>query len=185
MKNLLNNQKGYTLLELLAVMIVMAAVGLIVATILVSSLRGSNKTNVIDTVRENGNYTIQQMSKMIEFAQSFQGVSTTGTSYSSACTVPSTHYSYIKITSFDNGQTIFSCNMTSNPKTIASNSASFINTKDVSVVDCYLTCTRNNLSQSPTIGINFTLSQNSQSAFFEKKASIVFGTSVVIRNLNK
>lgn len=179
------NQKGYTLLELLAVMIVMAAIGLLVATILVSSLRGTNKTNVINTVRENGNYTIQQMSKMIEFAQTFQGVSLNGVSYSSACSVPSTQYSYIKITSFDNGQTIFSCNMGSNPKTIASNSASFINTSDVTLTSCYFTCTRNNLSQSPTIGINFNLSQNSTSSFFEKKASISFDTSVVIRNLNK
>src|SRR5258708_2486765 len=121
-----NNEFGYTLLELLAVMIVMAAIGLIVSTILVSTLRGSNKTNTINTVRENGNYTILQMSKMIEFAQSFGGVSTDNITYSSTCSSPSTHYSFVKIMSFDNAQTIFSCNMSANPKTIASNSASFI-----------------------------------------------------------
>lgn len=178
-------EKGYTLIELLAVMIVMAAVGLIVATILVSSLRGTNKTNIINTVRENGNYTIQQMSKMIEFAQSFQGASTDGSTYSSVCSNPAVKYNYIKITSFDNGQTVFACNMSSNPKTISSNSASFIDTGNVAVADCYFTCTRNNLSQSPTIGINFTLTQSSVSNLFEKKSSISFGTSVVVRNLNK
>lgn len=175
---------GYTLIELLVVMGVMLTVGLIVVSILVSSLRGVNKASTIETVRQNGNYTILQLSRMIEFAQSFGGVSSDGTSpYTINCpqTSPIPTYKYIKITSFDSAQTIFSCDSVK----IASNGASFINTTDVSISGCYFTCTRQNLSQSPVIGINFTLSQQSTSSFFEKKASIPFSTSVVIRNLNK
>lgn len=179
-------QKGYTLIELLAVMIIMITVGLIIAVILVSSLRGSSKTNTIDTIRQNGNYTILQISKMLEFAQSFGGVSTSGSTYTSDCTSPTTQYSYIKITSFDNGTTTFFCDL-SNSKISsisASLNASLINSNEVTLSQCFFTCSRN-VTVPPTIGINFTLSQKNANAIFEKKETINFQTSVLMRNLNK
>ena len=174
------SNKGYTLIELLAVMIIMITVGLIIATILVSSLRGSNKTNTIESIRQNGNYTILQISKMLEFAQSFQGVSNDDINYLPNCSSPATQYKYIKITSFDNQPTTFSCRAND----IASNGASLINTNEVSLGPCSFTCSRN-LSLPPTIGIAFTLLQKSTSSFFEKQATIDFQTSVILRNLNK
>lgn len=178
-------KNGYTLIELLVAMTVIITVGLIVVAILVSSLRGTNKATSIENVRINGNYAILQISRMIEFAQNFEGVYPDSQGlYTIAC-VPTTHYTNVKITSFDNGQTIFSCNLSQSPAVISSNSASFINTNDVTLTSCYFTCSRTNMSQPPTIGINFTLSQKSSSSFFENQASIPFSTSVVIRNLNK
>lgn len=174
---------GYTLIELLVVMSVMITVGFIVLSILVSSLRGTNKASTIETIRQNGNYTILQMSRMIEFAQSFGGLSSNGSSpYTITCpqTSPIPTYNYIKITNFDGGQTIFSCDLAGGK--IASNGASFINTNDVGLSKCSFTCTRNNISQSPVVGINFTLTQKSSSSFFEKQATIPFSTSVVVRN---
>lgn len=180
----MKNSRGYTLIELLAVMVIMITVGVIVATILVSSLRGSSKTNTIDTIRTNGNYTILQVSKMLEFAQSFVGMSTNGSTYSTDCSNPSAQYSYIRIVSFDDKQTTFSCNMLANPPTIASNSASLINTNEVSLTSCYFTCMRN-ITVPPTIGINLTLSQIAANAPFEKRETISFQTSIILRNLNK
>lgn len=177
---------GYTLIELLVAMTVIITVGLIVVAILVSSLRGTNKATSIENVRINGNYAILQISRMIEFAQGFEGVSVDGSasSYSLSCS-PATQYKYIKITSFDNGETILACDFSRNPAVISSKSASFINTDDVTLTSCYFTCSRSNISQPPIIGVNFALSQKSPSSFFEKQASIPFSTSVVIRNLNK
>lgn len=181
----MKNSKGFTLIELLAVMIIMITVGIIVAAILVSALRGSSKTNTIDTVRKNGNYAILQISKMLEFAQSFGGVYDSQTStYKTDCSNPATQYSSIKIVSFDNQQTIFSCNMSSSPATIASNSSSLIDTSEVLLTQCYFTCARN-ITVPPTIGINFTLSQKLANAPFEKSQTIGFQTSVILRNLNK
>ena len=180
-----NNNSGFTLIELLVVMVVMITVGLIVVSILVSSLRGADKATTIEAVRQNGNYTVLQMSRMIEFAQSFGGVSVDNSGYTIFCPIatPSAQYKYVKITSFDGGQSIFSCDLPAGK--IASNGASFLNTNEVTLSSCYFTCARDNLSQSPAIGINFTLNQKSSSSFFEKKATIPFSTSVVIRNLNK
>lgn len=190
-----NFQRGYTLIELLAVITIVVVVGVIVAGILISSLRGGSKSNVLDNVRQNGNYAITQMSKMIIYAQSFNGVSRDGgNSYTTNCIVnppssPSSsptpspvpiEYQYIKITSFDGGQTIFSCSNS----TIASNGASLIDVSTVSLVSCSFTCTQDNLGQAPTIGINMTLSQNTTSSFAEKQATIPFQTSVTLRNNN-
>ncbi len=177
---------GYTLIELLVAMTVIITVGLIVVAILVSSLRGTNKAASIENVRVNGNYAILQISRMIEFAQGFEGVSANGADpYTITCpqASPTPIYTHIKIRSFDGGQTIFSCDLPGSK--IASNGASLININDVTLTSCNFTCSRTNISQPPIIGINFALNQKSSSSFFEKQASIPFSTSVVIRNLNK
>lgn len=182
MNRIRKSKNGFTLIELLVVMMVLVTVGLIIATIIVSALRGSNKTNTVNTVRQNGDYAISQISKMLEFSQSFGGVSTDGVNYITTCSSPNTLYNYIKTKSFDGGQTVFSCNTSAS--TLSSNSASLINPDDVKLVSCSFTCSRN-ISVPPTIGIDFTLTQKSQSSFFENKASIEFKTSVIMRNLNK
>ena len=174
------------MIELLAVMIVMVTVGLIVATILVSALRGNNKTNVISDIRQNGNYAIVQIGRMIEFAQRFGGVSTNGVSYTTNCVGQSgVQYKYVKIIAFDNGETVLSCNPPSNPLAIASRSASLIDTNRVSLSFCHFTCSQNTFSEAPVIGVSFTLSQKNVSGFFENRASIPFETSVIMRNINK
>lgn len=178
----LKKQSGFTLIELLIVMMVLVTVGIITASIIVSALRGSNKTNTINTVRQNGNYAISQISKMLEFSQGFVGVSNDNVNYSTACSSPTATYKYIKIVSFDNGTTVFSCNVPSS--TISSNSASLISPSDVALTSCSFTCSRN-ISVPPTIGIDFMLTQKSSSNFFENKDSVEFKTSVILRNLNK
>jgi len=191
-KRIFNSESGYTLVELLAVVTIVIVVGVIAVGILISSLRGGSKTNVLDNVRQNGNSAIAQMSKMIIYAQSFNGVSRdSGISYTTNCvqnslTSPAPtpiSYQYIKITSFDGGQTIFSCNGT----TIASNGASMIDTAPetgVMVSSCSFTCSQDSYGLLPTIGINFTLKQNVSSSFAEKQATLPFQTSVTIRNSN-
>jgi len=176
----------------LTVVTIVIVVGVIVAGILVSSLRGGSKSTVLDNVRQNGNYAITQMSKMIIYAQSFNGVSRDGgISYTTDCTQAAPSYQYIKITSFDGGVTVFSCNGPADtpPNTLASRSgsltpSSLLDTTSVSLISCSFTCTQDNFGQAPTIGINFTLSQFGLSNFAEKTANIPFQTSVTIRNNN-
>ena len=138
---------------------------------------------------------------MIIYAQSFNGVSRDGVFYTTNCTqvIPPSPsptpapivYKSIKITSFDGGTTIFSCNGSTDspPDTLASQSGSLtpnslIDTSTILLSACSFTCTQNNFGQAPTIGINFTLSQTTSSSFAEKQATIPFQTSVTIRNNN-
>ena len=67
--NLKQNKKGFTLIELLASIAVIVVIGSVIAGIIKSSLRGSNKTNTIEAIRQNGNYALSQISKNIEYAQ--------------------------------------------------------------------------------------------------------------------
>lgn len=190
----ISNITGFTLVELLVVIVVLITVGGIITAILVSSLRSSNKSAAVNNVRQSGDLAIVQMSKMIEYAKTFQGVSTGvhdidgNLIYETDCTVPnitptpaSVQYSSIKFTSFDGGTTEFSCT----GDTIASNSAiNLIDTSNITVSSCYFLCTQSNVLSSPTIDINFTLSNISPGTFVENQVSIPFETTVLLRNYN-
>ncbi len=197
MKNLkfkIKNSKGYTLVEMLAVIVVFAIIGGIISAIFASSLRGSNKANITNDIRQNGNYALAQMSRMINYAKSFDGISVDGSdgSYQDCYIEPAgagtttttilNEYHYIKMTSFDGGQIIFSCDAESD-EIIASNGASLVNTDIVRAESCVFTCLQSSAASPPTIGISFILSQKDEGAFFEKKAIIPFETSVTMRNL--
>ncbi len=86
-KKNLNFRKGFTLVELLVVILVIFIVGGIIMSILYSAFRGATKTNTIDIVRRNGDYAVSQMSRMIRYSQSFGGVSTDGTNYVTNCSL--------------------------------------------------------------------------------------------------
>ncbi len=187
-----NSQRGFTLVELLAVAVVMVVVSVIVTATITSSLRGTTKTNTVNDVRQNGNYAISQVSKMIEYAKSFGGISNDNVNFTPNCvnsTPPLTptptpsQYNYLKITGFDNGSTIFSCSQINNLNTIASNGASLIDSNLVSLDSCSFTCSQDRITDSPTIGITFFLSKRTTSSLFENNASVSFTTSVKMRNL--
>lgn len=178
-----NCQNGYTLVELLAVIIILVVVGTIITSILVSSLRGGNKSNTTNDVRQNGNYIISQMSKMIAYSKSFDGVSVTGAkdSYIKDCTavvVPATAYKYIKITSFDGGTTVFSCN----GGTIASNGADLIDINTISVSSCNFYCSQANKISPVSINVTFILSKKNAGFFAENQTIIPFDTTITPRN---
>nr|MBI5456077.1 type II secretion system protein [Candidatus Levybacteria bacterium] len=177
-----NSEKGYTLVELLAVMIILISVGAVMIAILVTSLRGGNKSNTTNEVRQNGDYIISQMSKMIAYSKSFGGVKTTlaGT-YITDCTAvssPPTAYKYIKITSFDDGVTEFSCT----GSTIASGTADLIDTTKFTVSDCNFYCSQVNTTSPATINVLFTLSKKNSGFFAENQTTIPFDTTITLRN---
>ena len=187
-------------------LVVIGSFGSIVVNIITSSFRGTSKTDVINKVRQNGNYAISQMSKMIAYAKSFDGASRIGAPNNWTCDIVSpppaptpipVQYKAVKITSFDGGVTTFSCNslLDTPSNTIASRSAS----SNISLIDadptigsvalplpisnfCYFTCKQEGILNSPTIGIKFTLTSKIISGIAEKQASIPFETSIKVRN---
>jgi hypothetical protein len=140
---------------------------------------------------------------MISYARAFNGISNGdldakgGMIFTTDCTqavsaspgptpAPAT-YKYIKITSFDNGTTVFGCNGQNDnpPYTIASNTASLINTSSIAVDynSCYFTCSQSGYGLPTTIGIYFTLSQLNSNGLAEKSSTIPFEASVTMRNV--
>lgn len=197
MNKKLKVQEGFTIIELLAVMVILMSIGTIIGAILFTSLRGASKTSTINSVRQNGYFALTQMTKMIRQASRFGGVSTDGTNYVANCTAQSVlpptptptprQYNYIKITSHDLGQTTFSCLA---GDTISSQSGSLspvslLDKTAVSLVSCSITCTQNTTGEPPTIEIQFTLSQYAPTGTTfipERSSTVPFKTSVTLRN---
>ncbi len=125
----LRNIKGYTLIELLAVIVVITTVGGLITGIIVLSLRGSNRSTNVNGIRQSGNFALNQMSKMITYAQGFEGVATTddtvnnSITYTNQCTDTDTQakqFNFLKIRSFDQGVTTYICDKNADPQLLAS-----------------------------------------------------------------
>ena len=192
MKSFLKINKGFTLVELLASVIVLVAIGAVIIGIIASSLRGTNKTNNIENIRQNGNYVINQMSKNIEYAQVFGGFSSIGEIYETSCsksyTIPTptpaiATYKFIKVTPTSGNTIIYNCDGSTLTATSAlSGVTPLIDLNSLAVSNCSLTCTQPNSTDVPTIGISFTLGPKNQSTLAENNNSITFKTSIIIRN---
>ncbi len=205
MKKIFNENRGYTLVELLVAMILLITVGSIMAAIIVISLRGSNRSTNVNDIRQEGNFALSQMTKMITYAQSFEGISDGTTDqngnlvYTKNCTLnpATTKYKYFKISSFDQGKTTFVCNYDPTGNLIASYGASlakwpisvsdntsfvqYFNEAKYTVSACSFTCIQENSSVTPTIGISFTV-QKPDTTIVENKVSLDFDTTVGFRN---
>ena len=186
-------QKGFTLVELLAAIVVVVAVGTVISGIVTSSLRGTNKTNITESIRQNGNYAITRISKDIEYAQAFNGLSRDNSTYTTSCPysvdpTPSpitTPYAYLKLTSVDNKSVVYMCD-NSTPATFKLNNDSLIDTNSISVKSCAITCIQKNLTDVPIIRISLTLGPKNPSNLLEGSTpDILFETSVTIRNYRK
>lgn len=172
---LLDRERGFTLIEILAALAVFVTVSGIILSILFVSLRGSRKSDVIVSARQNGDAAMSQMVRMIRYAKSLD---------SPVSCVPSANsLTSITITASDDNQTVFSCPASAGAG-IASNSASLVDTTAVSVSACSFSCSQPSLNDPPTITINFTLAALGGGNLVEGATSVPFQTSVTLRNYN-
>ncbi|MBF8249680.1 MAG: hypothetical protein HW400_281 [Candidatus Levybacteria bacterium] len=187
----LSSRGGFTLVEILASVVVLVAVGSIIAGITASSLRGTNKTNMIENIRQSGNYTLNQISKDIAYAQSFDG-SSTGFNFDSvtniyltSCPTLPTLLTDITVRSASNGNIVtkYDCN----DSALAANGNSLVD-DSTTLISCSFTCTQANPSTDvPMIGISFALGPKSPNSLPEnnQQSSILFKTSVIMRNYRR
>lgn len=183
-----NFQRGFTLIEMLTVSGLVIVVGVIIASVITSSLRGSNKSNNLNEIRQIGNFIITQVSKTMTYAKTFDGVSTSGAanSYITDCTlIPQpaqpVRYSHVKVTTFNEGQSTFACTGSN----ISLNGVNWVDTTRTTVDECYFTCVQGDSSDSPRIDINFTLSKATTATganMVENKVTTSFQTTVNFRN---
>lgn len=182
-------QRGFTIVEILAVMIVFIVIGSIAAAVFFTSLRTVNKSNSLASLRENGNYALSQVVKMIRYAQKFEGVSADGLTYIPECTASSgvqdVPVPYLKIRGFDNQPTVLQCSTGVNGN-IASNSSSLLDPSVVKTVNaCSFSCYQKNSGDHPTITVTLTISETSSASapgIIERNTTLPLQTSVTFRN---
>jgi type II secretory pathway pseudopilin PulG len=175
------NEHGFTLVELLAVIFILVAVGTIIASIMTSVLRSSNKSTNTEAVRANGNNAISQMSRMIAYAQKIENLSDGASTYTDCVSQSaSKHYQSVQIKGFDSGITTFSC---ANSQ-VASQSAagtSFLVDTALSA-NCWFQCSQESAAAPVKIDIFLDLSAKSTAAFAESQAAMHFEASVIPKN---
>lgn len=183
-------ETGFTLVELLIGLFILSTIGTLIIGILWISLRSTVKINNMNIIRQHSSFVVLQMTKMLQFAKDFQGVSNDGISFTTNCELPdtlsvtpyssATPYSYVKITNHDDGITTLACIDADN--TIASNSANLFSTEIFSVTECHFTCTQITKGSPYTIGFSFKVQKMTDGNIFDDPASLSFQNSVTIRN---
>lgn len=171
------NEIGFTLLELLVSIAIIAVIGIALASILASSLRDANKANTVTAVRQNGDYALLQMTKSIRDAASI--------TYPVLPCSSGTPLDHVSVTALDNTPITYTCTSGS-PANITGPSGALIDTNVAKVSSCNFYCSQADSSQNPVIKIDFQLTGNSSSGLVEQQASLIdFQTSVVMRNIGR
>src|SRR3989344_2988017 len=121
----LSSRKGYTIIELLAVISILVILTGIISGILYSTLRGSSKTRISTEVTQNGDYAISVLTNMIAPSTSVTKIG--GVDIQDCRTNPSG--TSISLKNIDGDEYIISCI----GNNISSGSASLINTNQVQI----------------------------------------------------
>jgi len=176
----MKKQAGFTFVELLAVIGVLAIVGTIGSGIFFTVLRNSTKVRLETKLKQKGEFAIGVMEKMTRGAWRIEDLDT-GEKIGDIC--DGLTRSSIPIVSPDGSKTIFACY--SDTDQIASESANPAILVSGTEVDCseFITCQLGN-NGVPRVVVKFSLSEGSEggAALPYQKASIQFQTIVAPRN---
>lgn len=193
--SLRNKECGFTIIELLVVLVVVLTIGGVIGSIFFVSLRSSRKSNQIATVRQNGNAAITQLARKIRYAEKFVGVRNGAAPFTTTnvCFVPGS--SSPPVTEFDSLQvsdtdaagvevptTIFCPKNTTGNQAISIDATPITDTNISKVRDCVISCVQppNGVT---TIKISFDMVDSQDVDVFENDVKpIRFETSVTMRN---
>jgi len=160
---------GFTLIEMMMVVGVLGILAVLGSGAFFSILRGSIKAKTLQMVKQNGDYAISVMERMIRNARALVGPTSDST------------VSSITIKNPDGGTTTFSCE--GDLSTIASNGASLLS-NEVKVSDCNIfKVTVGQPGIKPAVvEIKFTLTQSGTTSRSGEQAEVNFQTTVSLRN---
>ncbi len=171
---------GFTLLEVLVSVGIIAIIGIVATQTFVATTRTNIKVELLKDVKQNGDFALGIMTRMIQNAQAV----------TSACSTTGTSASSLSIANFDGGATTFECRLDGTVLRIASTSAgvpAYLTSNNLTLVGAVcdtnalnFVCT--SLGDTTSIKINFSLAQKGTPIAQFEKASVSFQTSALLRN---
>lgn len=177
-------QKAFTLIEILIAVGIMAGISIVLAQSLFTANRTSVKSDVKNTIKQGGDFSLRLMEQFIRSAIDISSESCTG--------VPRQN---LVVTNKDQGQTTYDClyDETNEVTRIASVSAtangSVIEYITPSSMTLGSTCTGKQIftcTASPgvpkKVRINFSLAQKGTPAYSFEQGSVAFDSTVTLRN---
>jgi len=163
---------GFTLVELLVVMAIVGILSTVIISILFSVLRGTNKTNSVTLIRQNGNYALNQMTRIVR----------SGTSISTATPCNGVPGQRLDINQLDGSTTQLFCSPSNGIYyTDASGKTTLIDKAVMTVSACTIVCEENATTSIPFVNILYTVTQYG-TATSENAASVTFNGSAQLRN---
>ena len=123
-----NNQSGFTLIEMLIVIVVFSVIGVVSSETIILTLRGTAKADATAKVRNNLDYAVGAMERQIRGAKSV------------SCSAPPPT---LNVIDQDNNLIKFTCDSVNTnhlPSDIASSSA-FLTSSTITISACAFTCT--------------------------------------------
>jgi prepilin-type N-terminal cleavage/methylation domain-containing protein len=160
----MNNQKGFSLVELLVVLGIVVTVGALVANLFLANLRTAAKTKALTEIKQNGDYALAVLERMIRNSKEVQ----------SGC--PGIGPSLTILNQDDNSST-FLCESTR----IASGGAALIsNNFEIVGCDSAFDCDKPE-GRPAVVTISFSLKQKGSSLGQEFTAEVPFQTTVSTR----
>lgn len=178
------NQKsaGFSLIEILVVIGVLAIAVVIGTNLFFTTFRSSTKTKTLTMVKQNGDYALSVMERLIRDSE--EVIANTETP-SKTCELG---MNKIKVKRIDGSEIEFEC-LDEGIATgyIASTSAvrrARLISEEVKLDSCSFDCSQKDLNpfNPQSVVINFTLSQAGEVVRFEEQASVDFQTAVTTRN---
>lgn len=174
-----NSNKGYTIVELLAVMSILIVISGVITGILYSTLRGSNRVKITTEVTQNGTYALGYMTRAINDSRNVLSIGGTPITDCTADPIPSGKSIVLK--RLDGATTEFECSGTD----LMVDDTSLINTDQIQseLISCTFSCSQktDDLYAVPIINIEFELGDR-DATLPEARASSVFRTSVLLKN---
>ena len=175
---------GFTLLETLVAISIIATVAALIVQVFFTTARSNTKTELLKDVKQNGDYALEIMSRMIRNAIDVQTV----------CAAGGSDFKSFTIENPDGGVTTLGCNFGNSVTRIASVSAAnpsaeYLTSTDVtmggsSCNDSAMTLKFHCVGVAdapPEVTIQFTLSQRGTAATQLERASASFQTTVAPR----
>lgn len=133
-------KKGVSLIEILIVVAIFAVLGLLISRVILTTLRGSNRSDSLVKVRDNLDYALSVMERQIRNAESV-----------SPCPNPDTDR--IDFRDSNGIATYFACTNVGNSGYVASGSARLTNDQ-VAITTCSLVCTPASGRVPPSVDIS-------------------------------
>lgn len=175
--------KGFTLIEILVSVGILATISIVVAQSFFTVMRSNSKTSLLADVKQSGEQAMQTMTRMIQNAKEI----------TSACSTEGQQSTSVVIVNPDGGTTTFGCVLDATVTRIASTSATSEFLTDTTVTLGGDVCAASSLSFSCTtaagqpsrVAITFSLAQVGADAQQFEQASESFQSSAVVRNVRQ
>ena len=178
----MRQQAGFSLIELLVAVAIIAGLGTILVQAFFTTTRSGIKVDKLTDVKQNGEYAMSVMERMIRNARSLTALCTSD----GATAIPS-----VAIFNLDGYQTTFACTLDSGVTRIASVSSfgtEYLTSKAVTLGGT--SCDADSLAfyctsivQVPkSVKVTFQISQKGTSPDAFEKASTSFQTSIAVRS---